>query len=68
MIKLTRLNHHPFVVNLYSIQYIEATPDTIITFNNGERIVISETVDDVIARAAAFLRDVHQGALDPERK
>jgi flagellar protein FlbD len=61
MIILTRLNDQPFLVNLSSIQYVEAKPDTVIAFNNGERILVQEPVDEVLHRAREFLRSIQTG-------
>ena len=46
MIKLTRLDGEPFVLNADLIRYIERRPDTFITLINGERIVVGETSGD----------------------
>ncbi|MBZ4666233.1 flagellar FlbD family protein [Mahella sp.] len=56
MIKLTRLNGKEFVVNDDLIEMMEATPDTVITMTNGSKIVVSESVDEVIKRIIAFRR------------
>lgn len=56
MVKLTRLNGKEFVINDDLIEMMEATPDTIITMTNGNKIVVSESVDEVIRRIIAFRR------------
>ncbi|MGI9456428.1 MAG: flagellar FlbD family protein [Aeoliella sp.] len=48
MIKLTRLSGEPFVLNAEMIKYVEALPDTYVTLNTGDRIVVTETPDEVI--------------------
>lgn len=58
MIRLTRRHRGSFVVNLASIQYVESTPETMIVFNNGERVLVEESVDDVVARAFEYQRTV----------
>lgn len=35
MIRLTRLNHIPLVLNSDLIEHIEITPDTVITLTSG---------------------------------
>ena len=37
MIALTRLNGQQFVMNAEKIRYIEATPDTVVCCDTGER-------------------------------
>ncbi|EAQ82030.1 flagellar FlbD family protein [Blastopirellula marina] len=54
MIKLTRLGGHPFVLNAELIQYVEANPDTFITLTTGDRMVVAESLDDVLARAVRY--------------
>ena len=58
MIKVTRLNGKEFVVNADLIQYLEETPDTIITLVNHEKVVVKERVDEVIRRVIAYNRSV----------
>ncbi len=48
MIKLTRLNGKEFVVNCDMIEFLESTPDTVITLVDEKKLVVTESVDDVI--------------------
>jgi len=54
MIKLTRLGGEPFVLNAELIQYVEARPDTFITLTSGERLVVVESMDEVLRRAVTY--------------
>ncbi len=54
MIDLTRLNGHRFVVNCDLIKFAEAIPDTTLTLVTGEKLVVRETVDEVVARVALY--------------
>jgi len=54
MIHLTRLNGNPLVVNSDLIKYAEASPDTMLTLVNGEKIVVLETCEDVVNRTIAY--------------
>lgn len=58
MIKVTRLNGKEFVVNAELIQYMEATPDTVITLSNKEKVVVKEPVDEVIKRVIDYNRSI----------
>jgi flagellar protein FlbD len=58
MIKVTRLNGKEFVVNAEMIQFMESTPDTVITLSNKEKIVVKEGVDDLIKRVVDYNRSV----------
>ena len=54
MIKLTRLSGRPFVLNAGRILYLEETPDTIITLDNKERVLVKDSADDVIKRVIEY--------------
>ncbi len=56
MIILTRLNGQQFVLNAELIRTIEQTPDTMIALTTGERIVVAETVRQVVDRAIEYGR------------
>ena len=58
MIKLTRMSREPLVLNSELIEYLEATPDTVITMTTGEKLRVSETADEVIARVIEFRRSI----------
>jgi flagellar protein FlbD len=60
MIKLTRLNRGPLVLNSDLIEYLEATPDTVITMTTGEKLRVTETADEVIARVIEFRQAVYE--------
>jgi flagellar protein FlbD len=60
MIKLTRLSREPLVLNADLIEYMEATPDTVITLTTGQKLRVNETADEVIARVIEFRRAVFE--------
>jgi len=62
MIYVTRLDHNTMVVNAELIATVESTPDTLITLNNGHQFLVRDTVQDVVARAIEYRRQV-SGAL-----
>lgn len=59
MIRLTRLGGEAFVLNAELIRYVEARPDTFITLTSGDRIVVAESMDDVLRRAVAYQQAKH---------
>ena len=59
MIRLTRLGGEPFVLNAELICYVEARPDTFITLTTGERLVVTEPMDEVLRRAVAYQQAKH---------
>lgn len=54
MIKVKRLNGKEFVVNSDLILYVEETPDTVITLTTGHKIVVTDTIDEIIDKTIAF--------------
>jgi flagellar protein FlbD len=59
MIKLTRLGGEAFVLNADLIQYVEERPDTFITLTTGERLVVAESMDEVLRRAVTYQQAKH---------
>jgi flagellar protein FlbD len=58
MIALTRLNDRLVVVNAELIKFVESTPDTLLTLTSGERIMVKESVDEVVERAIEYARRI----------
>jgi len=58
MIKVTRLNNKEFYVNSDLIEFIEETPDTVISLTTGKKIVVEESVDTVLNAILQFKRAV----------
>lgn len=52
MIRLTRLNHQALALNSDLIKWIESAPDTVITLVTGEKLVVLESCNEVIAAIA----------------
>lgn len=58
MIALTRLNDTRFVVNAELIKTVEQTPDTVITLINGDRLLVKESLEDVVRKAVEYGRSL----------
>jgi flagellar protein FlbD len=56
MVLVTRLNGKEFYVNSDLIEYLEATPDTVITLTTGKKLVVSDTIEEIVDRIVAFRR------------
>lgn len=56
MIQLTRLNKKPIGVNSDLVKFVESSPDTVITLINGEKILVRESYQEIVARIVAFRR------------
>jgi flagellar protein FlbD len=64
MIRLTRLNNRPLMVNSELIKFIENAPDTVITLVSGEKIVVLETAEEVMNRIVEYRRRLRGPSLD----
>jgi flagellar protein FlbD len=54
MIELTRLNGRPMVVNSDLIKTAEASPDTMLTLINGEKLIVREEIAEVVERIQVY--------------
>ena len=70
MIRLTRLNRAPMVLNSDLIEHIDVTPDTVITLTTGQILRVRETADEVVERIVEFRRRVldHDATLAGDRE
>jgi len=60
MIALTRLNGQRFVINAEKIRYVEQTPDTLVCCDHGEKMMVKETLEEVIRRAIDYARTIRK--------
>jgi len=64
VIVLTRLNGQQLVVNAEKIRYVESTPDTIVATDSGERLMVKESLQEVVRRAIDYARIVRRPLTD----
>ena len=58
MIKVTRLNDEPIYLNSNLIEFIETTPDTIITLTTGKKVIIKENIEYVIGSIIEYHKKI----------
>lgn len=56
MIRVTTLDKQAIVVNAELVEKIESVPETVITLNNGKKILVADTVGEVIAKVYEYRR------------
>jgi flagellar protein FlbD len=66
MIKLTRLNNHTVAINPDHISWADATPDTTLALIAGEKIIVRESLDDLVALVVEFRRLVRATPMPTE--
>jgi len=54
MIYLTRLNGEVLAVNCELIEFIESTPDTVVSMTTGKKLVVTESIDEIIDRIIKY--------------
>jgi len=58
MIKVTRLNDTELVINTDLIEFVESIPDTIISLTTGKKIMVQESIDEIVAKVEEFKRGI----------
>jgi len=58
MIQLTRLNKTAVVLNSDLIEFIDTTPDTVITLTTGQKVVVLESSEEIVERVIRFRRSL----------
>ncbi len=61
MILVTRLDGTELVVNVDLIITIERTPDTVLTLTTGDRIMVKESLEEIVTRAVTYRYRISQG-------
>lgn len=75
MIVVTRLDGSELTINCELLESVEHTPDTVISLVNNHKLVVRESVEEIVDRVVAYRQKVHQcpllkqriGPLLPER-
>ncbi|HOP80353.1 MAG TPA: flagellar FlbD family protein, partial [Armatimonadota bacterium] len=58
MIEVSLINGSQIVLNSDLIEFIEATPDTIISLSTGKKVIVRESVSEVVDKIVEFRRKV----------
>jgi flagellar protein FlbD len=58
MIKVTRLNHTSLILNSDLIEQIEITPDTVITLTSGQKFMVLESAQQILAEVVDFRKSL----------
>jgi flagellar protein FlbD len=65
MIRLTRLNHVPLIVNADLIEHVGVTPDTVVALTNGQKFMVLESAEEVVEKVIQFRRAIMSAAQCP---
>ncbi len=56
MIELHRLQNQKIIINADLIEFLESTPDTIVSTTTGKKIIVKESVQEVIDKVVEYKR------------
>ncbi len=60
MILVTRINGKQFVLNCELIKFMESTPDTIVTLSTGEKLMVKESIDQLIELTLGYRQKIYR--------
>ena len=59
LIKVTRLKaKDEFVLNAELIEMIEETPDTVVTLTNGKKLLVEESMEELVRKVMQYRRAI----------
>jgi len=58
MIELTKLNGQKVLVNCDIIEFVEETPDTVISLTTGRKIIVKESRQEVKNLVKSYRKDI----------
>jgi flagellar protein FlbD len=61
MIELTKLNGQKILVNCDLIELVEETPDTVVSFTTGRKIIVKESRQEVKNLVKSYRKDIFAG-------
>jgi flagellar protein FlbD len=61
MIEVTKLNNIKILINADLIEAVEETPDTVISFSTGKKIVVKESRQDIKNLVISYKKEIFAG-------
>lgn len=62
MILLTRMNDRDVMVNPDQIEMLEEAPDTTISTITGKKVIVRDTLDEILDKIVAYKRRINRAA------
>lgn len=59
MIRVTRLDGSELLVNCDLVETVERTPDTVVSLINGHKLVVRESVQELVDRVVEYRQRTH---------
>ena len=64
MITVRKINDRDIVVNCDLIEMIETTPDTTLTTTTGRKIIVLDTVDEILQKVVEYKGRINKIKID----
>lgn len=61
MIEVTKLNNKKITINADLIESIEETPDTVVSFTTGKKIVVKESRQEIKNLVISYKKEIFAG-------
>ncbi len=58
MIKVKKINGRDLIINAELIEFVEKTPDTIISMTTGKKIIVKDTTEELIKKVIEYRREI----------
>ena len=68
MISVHRLNSQEFLVNCDLIEFVEETPDTVISMTSGRKLVVSERCEEIKRLIIEYKRQIFYAFQDQQKR
>ena len=62
MIEVTRMNGQKLIVHCELILTVEETPDTLLTFTSGHKLLVKESRQEIIGLVKSYKKEILAGA------
>jgi len=59
VIKVTKMGGDRIAINARLIESVQSTPDTVITLTTGKKILVTDSVDEIISKVIDYQQRVY---------
>lgn len=63
MIELTKMNDMKFTLNADIIEFVEETPDTVISLTTGKKILVKESRQEITNLVISYRKEIYNTLL-----
>ncbi|MBQ9866369.1 MAG: flagellar FlbD family protein [Lachnospiraceae bacterium] len=61
MIELTKINGSTVLINCDLIEYVEETPDTVVTLTTGHKLIVKESRQEIKNLVKCYKQEIYHG-------